>query len=322
MKFAQHSPFRQIGRAYASLLRMSDAIQVIARATAEQETAAKTAADLVREQNQGTVVAVCDRLDALNATVADLTVVLRAATTPKPSTAIHEVQGFQFLLDSTSLVDRMVLERGEWEGEQVRQLRTLAEHFRGRKNVAFLDLGSCWGYYTFMMWQTGIFDRVYAFDADACNFSQLQANIFLNKMDGVVHARHAAVSDGPGVLSFYGSRGSADGNRGAARLLGQEEREDKENAFLTKVNAVAIDDVLSLEGGHLVIKLDVEAHEAQALRGLRQTIAKNQVFVQVEIYKEQAAKVTAVLEELGLRRVASIYPDFFYTNVPFKELGF
>lgn len=318
MKLAHHSPFRQIGHAYASLLRMADAIQVIARATADQEITA----NLRFEQNQGAVVAVCDRLDALNATVADLTVAVRAATAPKPNVAIHEMQGFRFLLDSTSLVDRMVLERGEWEGEQVRQLRMLAEHFRGRENVAFLDLGSCWGYYTFMMWQTGIFERVYAFDADAFNFSQLQANIFLNKLDGVVHARHAAVSDGPGVLSFYSSRGCADGNRGAARLLGQEEQEDKDNAYLKKVDAVAIDDVLSLEGGHLVIKLDVEAHEPQALRGLRQTVAKNQVFVQVEIYKEQTAKVTPVLEELGLRRVASIYPDFFYTNVPFKELGF
>ncbi len=212
----------------------------------------------------------------------------------------------------------MVLERGEWEGDQVRQLRQLSEHFRGRANVAFLDLGSYWGYYTFMMWQTGVFDRIYAFDADVCNFAQLQANIFLNKLEGVVQARNAAVSDGYGILTLQSSRSHTDGNRGAARVLAAEEAEGALNT--RQIEAIAIDDALELSGGHLVIKMDVEAHEAEALKGLRRTIEKNQVFLQVEIYREQSAKVMSVIQELGLRQVASIYPDFFFTNVPTGDL--
>lgn len=212
----------------------------------------------------------------------------------------------------------MVMERGVWEGDQVRQLTQLAENFRGRTNVAFLDLGSYWGYYTFMMWKTGVFNRIYAFDADVCNFAQLQANIFLNKLEGVVHARNAAVSDSNGILTLQSSRSHSDGNRGAARVLTAGEAQGIPHT--RQIEAIAIDDVLELSGGHLVIKMDVEAHEAEALTGLRRTIKSNQVFLQVEIYQEQSAKVMPVIRELGLRQVASIYPDFFFTNVPIGEL--
>lgn len=312
MTFAQRTPFRQIGRCYSALLGMSDSLQILA--SEESSRRRQAALEAASIQQQGAIVAVCDRLDAVNATVADLTVAVRAATAPTPTVAIHAIQGFRFLLDSTSLVDRMVHEHGEWEGDQVRQLRQLAEHFRGRENVAFLDLGSYWGYYSFMMWQTGLFNRIYAFDADVCNFAQLQANIFLNKMEEIVDARNVAVSDGPGILTLQRSRSHSDGNRGAARILPAGEADFAPHT--RPIQAVAIDDALELSGGHLVIKMDVEAHEAKALNGLRRTIRSNQVFLQVEIYREQSAEVMPLIQELGLRQVASIYPDFYFTNVP------
>lgn len=46
------------------------------------------------------------------------------------------------------------------------------------------------------------------------------------------------------------------------------------------------------------------------------TIENNQVFLQIEIYREQIANVMPLLQEFGLRQAASMYPEFYFTNAP------
>ncbi|WP_157710875.1 FkbM family methyltransferase [Pseudomonas sp. PB120] len=302
MGLTKIAPFRQIAGVYSALLGIAASLQNIS-ARAGQE-------------------AVNEQLLAINSSIQELSSVAKRALppeTPLHDVSIYEVNGFRLLLDRSSLVDRLVVEQGEWEGEQVRYLMKLSELFRGRSNPVFLDLGSYWGYYSLMLQSTGIFERVYAFDADAYNFAQLQANIFLNKLDGVIVAQHAAVSDAAGVVTVQNSRSHDDGNRGATRILGESEVSSSGSSRTVK--AIAVDDVLDIRNSHVVIKMDVEAHEDRALLGMKNIIANNKVIVQVEIYKEQAGIVVPVLESLGLRQVCAMYPDFFYSNLSDEELA-
>lgn len=300
MGLTKIAPFRQIAGVYSALLGIAASLQHISARTSQE----------------------AEQLVAINTSIQELSNVAKRALPPDPplhDVAIYELSGFRLMLDRTSLVDRMVIEQGEWEGEQVRYLMKLSERFRGRKNPIFLDLGSYWGYYSLMLQSTGIFEKVYAFDADAYNFSQLQANIFLNKLDGVIVAQHAAVSDVAGVVTVQNSRSHDDGNRGATRILSASESVSSVSSRTVK--AVAVDDVLNFRDSHLVIKMDVEAHEDRALLGMKNLISNNKVIVQVEIYQEQASTVVPVLEGLGLRQIGAMYPDFFYSNLSDEELA-
>lgn len=312
--FSRITPFRQLARAYSALLQVADSMDRMSgridQISEESERRHRADADLHRS------------LIAIHGSIEDIANTARRALPPalgENDVTIHELDGYRLLLDRSSMVDRVVMETGAWEGERVEFLARLAASFNRNRAPLFLDIGSYWGYYSLRMHSTGIFHRIYAFDADAYNFSQLQANIFLNRLDHVIVGRHAAVSDHAGTVRIQNSRTHEDGNRGATRVLSSEESAADETTRF--VNAIAIDDVLTVKGTPIAIKLDVEAHEPNALRGMRNLIANNEIILQIEIYKEQTESVVPILRDMGLRQLGEMYPDFFYTNIPAAELG-
>jgi FkbM family methyltransferase len=238
------------------------------------------------------------------------------SSVPSSNVALYDRFGFVFALDSTSFVDRMVIETNDWEGDRISFLTDLARRMYQGEPMVFFDLGSYWGIYSFLLSKTNFFDAIHAFDADKYNFAQLQANIFLNKMDDLMSGVHAAVSSANGHAKMMKSRTTPDGNRGASRLLHEEEKSD----WVT-VQKVALDNLYDYTGRQIVVKMDVEGHEEEALTGMRRLIENNEIILQIEIYKEQTTKVTQALESLGLRRIGAMYPDFFYTNLPPSRIG-
>lgn len=314
MRLTDITPFRQLARGYASILGIKTSLNSI-------EQSVTGAIENFGQKQLNSVDLIGEKLSSVDESLRLLTSIIDRATPPPPDNdiSIHEIAGYRMLLDRTSLVDRLVIETGEWEGEQIKYLKQLAARFRNRDNPIFLDIGAYWGYYSLILCGTGIFNKIYAFDADAYNFSQLQANIFLNKLDHMITAYHAAVSDTSGILTVQNSRMHDDGNRGATRILAPHEISD--DSASRNVSATAIDQVIQIKNGHIVIKMDVEAHEDRALIGMKNLILNNKIILQIEIYKEQASRVIPVLESLGLRQICDIYPDFFYTNLSREEIG-
>jgi FkbM family methyltransferase len=286
----QRSPFRQLAHAYGSLLSLAGSGQEISRSLA------RIAAALAEQ----------------------------AAATPAPAPApaekmdidVHRRFGFDLMLDKSSLVDRTVIETGQWEPQQLHFLSQLAEHFRGQRNTVFLDIGSYWGLYSFMMLKTRIFDQILAFEADGHNFAQLQTNVFLNRAAREIKAANLAVTDRDHTLHVWDSLAHPDGNRGGVGIA-----EPGVHFPITAVQAVAIDSYLPLSGANLLIKIDVEGHEKEVIAGLARTVRDNKVIMQVEIYEPQMAVAIPLLEGLGLRRLQQIEHDFYYTNIAPSELG-
>lgn len=296
MILARFSPFKQLIRAYSTLIGMGD--------------------DIRRLSN------VHDGLASIERSINHLSDVMTppapvVVDAPRREIDIHEINGFRLLLDDSSIVDHMVIHTGEWEGATVRRLMQLAEAFRGKPDAVFLDLGSYWGYYTLMMHSTGIFPVIHAVDADRYNFAQLQANIFLNKLDDVVTAHHGAISDAPGVLMMQSSHSHVDKNRGATRIVSADERD----ASARPVKSFAVDDVFAFRGAHIVIKMDVEGHEDKALLGMRKLIESNHIILQIELYRASSDPVFDLLRDMGLRQIGDMAPDFFFTNLPGDAFG-
>lgn len=66
--------------------------------------------------------------------------------------------------------------------------------------------------------------------------------------------------------------------------------------------------------------MDVEGHEPQALSGMKQLIANNKVFMQVEVYPSMETETIAVAEKLGLTLIHRIEVETYFTNAP-EELA-
>lgn len=289
------SPFRQLSRAYTSILHVDETVSHLS------ETTASTA----------------ELLKSIDETVRALKPVepARVQAPPRP-VDIHDKLGLILLLDESSLVDKTVIAQGTWEEEQLSYMSDLMGRFRGREKTAFLDIGSYWGLYSLVAARLGVFGQQYAFEADRTNFSQLQANLFLNKLARTVTSHNCAVSDSPGTLRFWDSQSHPDGNRAGVGVIGATE-----DLASYPVQAVRIDDVIDISGGHLLMKIDVEGHEEYVLRGMDRILAENKVVMQIEVFDLHHENVFAEVERLGLRQFHSIYPDYYLTNMSVDELG-
>lgn len=224
--------------------------------------------------------------------------------------------GFNLMLDGSSLVDKCVIDSGTWEPDQLAYIAALTERFRKFDKPMFLDIGSYWGLYSLIAMQSGVFETQYAFEADRHNFRQLQANLFLNKTGGKIQAINKAVSSENGTVKFWDSINHPDGNRAGVGVIRWED-----DRVGYPVEAVSIDKAIVAIDRYILMKLDVEGHEAQVLQGLTQTVANNKVVMQVEIFEQQHDQVFAEVERLGLRTIHKIYPDHYLTNMGVEELG-
>jgi FkbM family methyltransferase len=117
-----------------------------------------------------------------------------------------------------------------------------------------------------MFMKTGIFDRIFAFEADAHNFAQLQTNVFLNRSARDIKAFNRAVSEKDQMMYVWDSLSHPDGNRGGVGMVHKEF-----HLPTSQVEAVTIDSFLPLADANLMIKVDVEGTNS-VLSGMERTL--------------------------------------------------
>ncbi len=224
---------------------------------------------------------------------------------------IYDYQGLKLLLDDRSLVDRTILSEGYWEKGEIDYFSALWPHGSGKRKF-FFDLGAYFGLYTLHAWTSKLFDEIHAFEADAYNYSQLQAQIFLNGAIDI-NAYNLAVSDNTGTVRISSSLDYQD-NRGMAFISDKGRKE---------IECTALDTMFpNLADAMVFVKIDVEGHELSALRGMRNIIKNNHVVLKVEVLKQGNGFVSMrdnrydFINEYGLRMLNEINSDIFATNIP------
>ncbi|MQT12700.1 FkbM family methyltransferase [Segnochrobactrum spirostomi] len=235
---------------------------------------------------------------------------------PRANPDLYERMGLHLLLDESSDVDRSVIWLNAWEPEQVAFLQDLSDRVTRRAPAIFLDIGSYWGLYSLKAYQHGGFKRLVAVEADATNFSQLKANLFLNGAERSVECHNLAASDRYDTVRFLNSRTHPTGNRGGAYILGGEP-----NAHGQIVQSVPLDQLLPIENERIVAKIDVEGHEVSVLRGMINLLARNKCVLQVEVLPQKADSSLPFFDKIGYRIVNVIDVDYYITNMTSDDLG-
>lgn len=190
--------------------------------------------------------------------------------------------GDMLLFDGPDGVNRTLLTHGRYEPLNLMIAQTLVK--MNRRPGAILDGGANLGAFTVPLARTfaaaGL--RVYAFEAQRVVFCQLCANVALNRLDNV-HPYWAALTDRDGTIEIPEPDYAADPNVGALSVdpevrqmraaAGRGCATDRPDARMAKIAALAFDS-LGLDDLRFV-KLDVEGHEAPALRGMARTLERS-----------------------------------------------
>lgn len=230
--------------------------------------------------------------------------------------SIERREGLLLLLDRENAIDWLLTLSGEWERPHLTRLFELArQHLpSGQKGAVFLDIGAHWGLYALKAHQSGLFGQVIAFEPDPLNYAQLQANLFLNNAETAIRAYPLAATDGERTFSLFQRNPQ---NRGATRVVAAEPGQASD------VRGTRVDSLVDVSDCLLVIKIDVESHELEAIAGMMKLFARNKFVIQVEIWdtpREESERRLKVLTELfaghGARLVHSIDHDYFFAPGP------
>jgi FkbM family methyltransferase len=174
-----------------------------------------------------------------------------------------------------------------------------------RRPDLFLDIGANIGLYSCILLRNGSVPRAILFEPDQLNLINLKANLLINGLIGRAEVHEVAV--GNAVASHHLVPGEIDG--GFSRIV----EGTPPNGKGYEVQVVPIDDMLSLSGRSLAIKIDVEHYECKVLAGMKRTLQQNRCIVQIEAF-ETRDQVIAMMTAAGYDLVRNFSPNFVFEN--------
>jgi FkbM family methyltransferase len=211
---------------------------------------------------------------------------------------VRKRRGIHYLIDINNHIDRQIEAWGAYESDRIERFISEA---KGRNCDLFIDIGANLGVYTLAMARSSQDIAIIAFEPDRQNYAQLHANLFLNGFHDRVTVHDLAVSDRTETLRFH--RHAAE-NRGRSGVNANGE---------LQVRAVSMDEFMPLTGHRLAIKIDVEGHELNALKGMSNLLARNTCLLQLEAFKPP--EVTLYLEQLGYLPVWRSGNDYIFARM-------
>lgn len=162
-----------------------------------------------------------------------------------------------------------------------------AASLRSFDGTCFVDVGAHCGFWTLML--SEVFDRCIAIEPAEYQFALLEANITLNGLRNVLASQCAASDvDAIGLLSIMGLSG---GNNSLGAQSDAPMRTEQ-------VRTVRLDSLELPRVG--LIKIDVEGHEYEVLRGGLGTIERDCPAIVVEISQDSAvSQIGDLLAAIG-----------------------
>lgn len=237
------------------------------------------------------------------------------AQTFKPPHFVEKRLGAYWLLDQHNIIDRNLFCFGVWEQQEIERLQQMTKAIaKGPDKPIFLDIGSHAGFYAIVMAKSGLFGRIMAFEPIPRHLANLNANLLLNGMIGVVEVFPLALSDKAAVLRF--AQGPAT-NRGMAHTidgLSTGLLNDMPDDQIVEVRAERLDSILAVRGATAGVKIDVEGHEEATISGMTEFLKGNRCALQVEILPEAVERVSKLLAACGYKGRGNIGLDHYFDN--------
>lgn len=172
------------------------------------------------------------------------------------------------------------------------------------KPDAFIDIGANLGLYTCILMRNRLVSRVIAFEPDRRNLIHLRANLLINELlDEAIEIHEVALGAAPGRFRLVPG---PERDIGLSQIV---EQPDTREGY--EVGVVRLDDVISLSGKTLAIKIDVERYERKALAGMARTLRDNRGLVQIEVL-EAREETVAMMADAGYALIHEVPPNLVF----------
>jgi len=209
----------------------------------------------------------------------DLDVAFRYSTA-KSANVLIENDDFNLIISSKdAIILPSIISRGGFSNEELSVFFSLSKEYFGDTKGVFLDVGANVGTTSLPATKNTRVSEVIAIEPSSDNFSLLQCNVFLNKLQGKIQAVNAAVSNKKGFSDLVVSPISPGDNRVRSG--------SPEDAKVEKIVTITIDSLIKDRDANEIafMWVDVQGYEYYVLSGAKDLISTNKkLAVQIEFW--------------------------------------
>ena len=216
-------------------------------------------------------------------------------------------EGIIFNLDIRHLIDRMFYINREYEEKN---FKNLIDVINKKSPGYFFDIGACWGIYSLRLAKKFNNLHIKAIEPIKKNINRIHESIDKNNFSNI-EVFHTAVGDQNGTI-LLGSNNDWSPNY----------KINEQNVEVTEQSPITtIDNLFSLDSQMIVMKIDVEGFELEALHGARKILTNNKCYLQIEIRYENYLKIEKLLNELKYTNENGVKPQLknHYADCVFKN---
>ena len=228
---------------------------------------------------------------------------------------VRDINYNKILLNLDNYIDSIIYLNGSYEQKNIEFLETL---FSQHKCTYFIDVGANIGIYSMYFANNSNLKMSYSFEPNPSNYAQLSANIFLNNISEKVKLFNVALSDKTSQGQLFVVKEKTDDDFGKYNA-GMHSL----NKNLTRdMNPVAVniyrgDDLINLSEEIICLKIDVEGHELNVLKGISNLLNSNKCIIMIEIFDEMYTTTNNFLLENKFKKInldLDFGLNYFYKN--------
>ena len=213
--------------------------------------------------------------------------------------SVERSYDLKWLIDWSNRVDKKMTFK-LFEDDQISYF---INNYKKYKPEYFLDIGAHGGLYSIILKNKFPKLNVWAFEPDRQNRYQFYGNLFLNNFEREIEVYNFGLSSNNKEVAFGIVK---DGNRGGKTIMESGE---------LKINVKPLDEVFLEKSKICFVKIDVEGHELDVIKGSIKFLKNNFCLIQVEISHEDSLReFDIVMNKLGYSLVKKI-DDYYYSNI-------
>lgn len=227
----------------------------------------------------------------------------------KKKEKFYQIKNFYMFLDAIDPVDREIILKKNYETEEVKKFIEFINKF----NIScFIDIGSNSGYYSFIIRNNFSKINILSFEPNQKAFSKLKKtrkkNLIFRKNFKIFNF---GLSDKNVMLNMFSQKKHGQPHTNSSVFYG----EINDKSLVTSTGKFKIgDEVIKFINKSIALKIDVEGHELNVLKGIRKLIKNNKCVILIEISKRNFRETNNFLNLNGYKKTykSTLRNNYFY----------
>ena len=229
----------------------------------------------------------------------------------KKNRGYFKIGGINFYLDFLDPIDRQIILNKNYENDQV----VFIEREMGKNLFEyFLDIGANSGYYSFFFANKFKNLKVKAYEPNFDAFNKFKKTLNKNSFKNI-EVFNFGLSDQEKKVKMYSliTHNYTHSNSTISKNLNDV---DIENYNIFEALLKLGDNQFNFYEKKLLIKIDVEGHEIETLKGLIKNLLNNKCLILIEISNKKFSEVNRYLVKNSFKQIfkSKYRSDYVYTN--------